>query len=88
VAAGPSLANRTLTVVAATFLAFDGACLVAAAVWLRRPLMGVMGVCLAASSGLVFVYWRWHQQQIREITAARQALAEQTRAMRDVLLRD
>jgi HAMP domain-containing protein len=88
VAPRPSLANRTLTVVAAAFLAFDGICLLTAGIWLRRPLMAAMGVCLAASSGLVFVYWRWHQQQIREISAARQALAEQTRSLRDVIPRN
>jgi HAMP domain-containing protein len=83
-----AIANRTLTVVAAAFLAFDGACLVFAGVALHRLLLDVMGACLVASSGLVFVYWRWHRRREDEIADARRDLRQQARAFRDMIQRN
>lgn len=80
--------HRTLTVVAAGFLAFDGACLIAGGLYLHRVLVAIAGACLVASSGLVFVYWRWHRRQVDEIAAARRALGEQRRALRDLMQRN
>ena len=79
-----SLASRTLTVLAAAFLAFDGAGLIAAGLWLSKPLMVVIGACLFASSGLVFLYWRRHRRQVQEIAEARRALVAEARALRDL----
>jgi HAMP domain-containing protein len=80
----PSLASRTLTVLAAGFLAFDGASLIAAGIWLSKPLMVIIGVCLFASSGLVFLYWRRHQRRVQEIDEARRAVVAEARALRDL----
>ena len=82
------IANRTLTVVAAGFLAFDGAGLVIAGIVLGRVLLVIMGACLVASSALVFVYWRWHRRQAAEIAEARHALGEQARDFRNMIQRN
>lgn len=83
-----AIANRTLTVVAAGFLAFDGACLIFAGVMLSRLLLTIMGACLVLSSGLVFVYWRWHRRQEDEIADARKELRQQARAFRNLIQRN
>ncbi len=89
--AGParaSLASRTLTVLAAGFLAFDGVGLIAGGVWLGRPMLVIVGACLLASSGLVFVYWRWHVRQSDGLRAARGAVADEARALQDLVRRN
>ncbi len=83
-----AIANRTLTVVAAGFLAFDGACLLLGGIYLHRPLLDVFGSCLILSSGLVFVYWRRHRRESAAIAAERQALRDQARALRDLIQRN
>ena len=83
-----AIANRTLTVMAAGFLAFDGACLVLAGVVLGRPLLMIVGSCLVLSSGLVVVYWKRHRRQAIEIAEARNALRDQARAFRDLIQRN
>lgn len=83
-----SFAARTLTILAAGFLAFDGVGLLVAGMWLRRPLIAIIGACLVASSGLVFVYWRWHQRQVGAIASARRALADEARALQDLVRRN
>ncbi len=83
-----AIANRALTVAAAGFLAFDGACLVTAGLILHRIIIAIMGACLIASSGLVFVYWRAHQRRSAEIAGERQALRRQARALRDLIQRN
>jgi protein-S-isoprenylcysteine O-methyltransferase Ste14 len=82
------LANRTLSFVAAAFLAFDGAALVAGGLWLRRPVLTIIGGALFVSSGLVVVYWRWHQRQLAEIVEARREVAADARALRDLIQRN
>jgi protein-S-isoprenylcysteine O-methyltransferase Ste14 len=81
-------ANRTLSLLAAAFLAFDGAALAAGGLWLRRPMLAVVGGVLFLSSGLVLVYWRWHQRQLAEIVEARRAVAADARALRDLIQRN
>jgi hypothetical protein len=85
---GSSLTSRTLTILAAGFLAFDGVALMAAGAWLGRPMLIIVGACLLGSSGLVFVYWRWHARQAGEIAAARRAVADEARALRDLVRRN
>lgn len=86
--ASSSLASRTLTILAAGFLAFDGVGLIAGGIWLGRPLLVIVGACLLGSSGLVFVYWRWHVRQTAGIAADRQAVAADARALRDLVRRN
>ena len=83
-----TVANRTLTIIAAGFLAFDGACLIFAGLMLGRALVVIIGACLLLSSGLVFVYWRRHRRQADEIADARLALGEQAKAFRDIIRRN
>jgi hypothetical protein len=82
------LANRTLSFLAAAFLAFDGAALVAGGLWLRRPSLAIIGGALFASSGVVLFYWRRHQRQLAEIVEARRAIAADARALRDLIQRN
>lgn len=81
-------ANRTLSLLAAGFLAFDGAALFAGGLWLRRPTLAIIGGALFASSGLVLFYWRRHQRQLAEIVDARRAVADEARALRDLIQRN
>jgi len=79
------LAGRTLTVLAAAFLGFDGAALSGLGLWAGNVMLVVVGLVLFASSGLVLLYWRWHLRQLTEITAARQALRAEAEEMRRLL---
>jgi hypothetical protein len=77
--------NRHLTIAAAAFLALDGAALVFAGIWSRELTLGLVGVTLVLSAGLVVVFWRWHREQLAELAAARRALREEAEALRDLL---
>ncbi len=79
---------RTLTIAAAAFLVFDGACLVVGGTVLHRPLVAIIGACLVASSALVFASWRWHRGRADEIAAARRALSVEHRALRELIRRN
>ncbi len=81
------IATRTMTLLASAFLGFDGAAVTIFGIWARHPMVAIIGVCLFLSSGLVLVYWRWHQRQTRELAEARQALRQQEHLLRE-LLRD
>jgi len=75
-------AARTLTIVAAAVLAFDGAALTAMGWWGRRFMLVLMGVVFMASSGLVLLYWRWYRKRLDDIAAARQGLSDEVQEMR------
>jgi hypothetical protein len=78
-------ASRTMTFVASAFLGFDGAALAGLGIWTGHPLVTLIGAALFISSGLVLLYWRWHQRQLEEIAAARRALREETESLRELL---
>jgi hypothetical protein len=78
-------AARTITLLAAAFLAFDGAALAGLGWYVHQPALSTIGCALFASSGLVLVYWRWYRRQLDEIAAARRVLREETEAMRALL---
>jgi len=78
-------ANRTLTLLASALLGFDGAAVLVFGIWSRHPLLALIGAALFVSSGLVLLYWRWHQRQLEEIAAARRALREETESLRELL---
>ncbi len=78
-------ASRTLTILAAVFLGFDGAALVGLGIWAGRMSLVVAGLVLFLTSGLVLVYWRRHQRRVEEIAAARQALREEVNELRNLL---
>jgi hypothetical protein len=80
-----SLAARTLTIVAAAVLAFDGATLAALGLWRGRIMLVLVGLVFFVSSGLVLLYWRWYRRRLDDITAARQALGDEAREMQGLL---
>ena len=79
--------SRTLTVIAAAVLAFDGVALALLGWWSRRAGLGIIGLALFVSSGLVLLYWQWYRRRLEDIAAARRALSEEAREMQR-LLRD
>jgi len=78
-------ANRTVTIVASAFLGFDGAALMVFGIWARHPVLALIGAALFVSSGLVLLYWRWHQRQLEQIAAARRALRDEAESLRELL---
>ena len=79
--------SRTLTIIAASLLAFDGAAMALMGWWGRRFILGLVGIVFFLSSGLVLLYWRWYRGRLDDISAARRALGEEARQMRE-LVRD
>lgn len=72
---------RTLTVVAAAVLAFDGVALAGLGIWTDRLVLVPVGLVFFISAGLVFLYWRWYRRRLDDIVAARRALADEAREM-------
>ena len=77
--------SRTLTVVAAAVLAFDGAALAFMGWWGARPMLALVGIVFFLSSGLVLLYWRWYRRRLDDITESRRWLSEEARRMRELL---
>lgn len=77
--------SRTLTIVAAGVLAFDGVALAGLGWWSGRLVLTLLGVVFFVSSGLVLLYWRWYKRKLDDIGTARRALAEEAREIRRVL---
>jgi hypothetical protein len=80
----PAIA-RTLTIVAAAVLAFDGAALAGLGWWSGRLMLGLIGLVCFVSSGLTLLYWRWYQRRLDDIAAARRELADEARELRRLL---
>jgi hypothetical protein len=76
--------SRTLTVVAAAVLAFDGAALTLMGWWGGRLMLALMGIVFFVSSGLVLLYWRWYRRRLEDIAESRRALSEEARQMRQL----
>jgi hypothetical protein len=79
------LAFRVLTLVAAAFLAFDGAALMGLGMWSSRRELLVAGTVLVLSSGVVLLFWRWHLRRLEEIDEARRDLRDEAEALRRLL---
>jgi membrane protein implicated in regulation of membrane protease activity len=79
------LAFRSLTLVAAGFLALDGAALAGLGIWSGRGAFVVAGVLLFLSSGLVLLFWRRHLRRLDEIGEARQDLRDEAEELRRLL---
>ncbi len=78
-------AERTLTIVAAAVLAFDGAALTGLGWWSGRLMLVLIGIVCFVSSGLVLWYWRWYQRRLDDIAAARRSLGDDAREMQRLL---
>jgi membrane protein implicated in regulation of membrane protease activity len=79
------LAFRSLTLVAAGFLAFDGAALAGLGIWSGRRAFLVTGLVLFLSSGLVLLFWRRHLRRLDEIDEARRDLRHEAEELRRLL---
>jgi membrane protein implicated in regulation of membrane protease activity len=79
------LAFRSLTLVAAGFLAFDGVALAGLGIWSGRAAFLVTGVVLFLSSGLVLLFWRRHLRRLDEIGEARRELRDEAEKLRRLL---
>jgi hypothetical protein len=86
VAASP-LALRWLTLLAAGFLAFDGAALLGLGLWSSRTGLIVGGSVLFVSSAVVLLVWRQHLRRLDEIGAARRELRDEAEELRRLLQR-
>ncbi len=78
-------AGRTLTILAAAFLAFDGTVLTGLGLWAGRTSLVLVGLVLFLSSGLVLMSWRRQRRRLEEIAAARRELGDEARALRKLL---
>jgi hypothetical protein len=76
---------RTLTFLAAGFLALDGAALLGLGLWSGRPFLLLTGAVLLVSSGLVLLFWRRHLRRLDEIAEARRALRADAEELRRLL---
>ncbi len=76
--------SRTLTIVAAGVLAFDGAALTFMGWWGGRLMLALIGIVFFLSSGLVLLYWRWYRRRLDDIAESRRALSEEARQMRQL----
>jgi hypothetical protein len=79
------LAFRSLTLVAAGFLAFDGAALLGLGIWSGNRVLLVAGTVLFLSSGLVLLYWRSHLRRLDQIAEARRELRDEAEELRRLL---
>ncbi len=77
--------SRTLTLVAAAVLAFDGAALVGLGYMTGRGVLVPVGLVFFVSSGLILLYWRWYRRRLDDISAARRALSEEAGEMQRLL---
>lgn len=80
-----SFVGRTLTIVAAAVLAFDGAALVGLGFWTGRTVLVPVGVAFVLSSGLVILYWRWYRRRLEDIAATRHTLTDEARELQRLL---
>ena len=84
---GSPLAFRTLTLLAAGFLAFDGAAMIGLGVWSGRRVLLLAGAVFFLSSGLVLLLWRRHLRRLGEVEEARRDLRGEAEELRRVLRR-
>jgi hypothetical protein len=75
--------SRTLTLVAAAVLAFDGAMLAGLGYMTGRAVLVPVGLVFFVSSGLILLYRRWYRRRLNDILAARRAVSEEARALRE-----
>jgi hypothetical protein len=76
---------RSLTLVAAGFLALDGAALLGVGLWSRRSGLLVAGAALLLAAALVLLFWRRHLRRLQAIDAARRELRDEADELRRIL---
>jgi len=80
-------ASRVLTTIAIGILVLDGVLLLLAGWDQGRGLVMGGGLVSLALAGVMHWAWRRHRRLREEVARERQALAEEARAMRDLLTR-
>ena len=73
--------SRTLTIIAAGVLGFDGAALVGLGLWSGRAMLALAGLVFFGSALVVLFSWRRHRRRLADIAAARRALGDEAREM-------
>jgi hypothetical protein len=73
--------SRTLTIVAAVVLGFDGAALIGLGLWSGRMVLALVGLVFFVSAVVVLLSWRWYRRRLADIAAARRAVGEEAREM-------
>jgi hypothetical protein len=85
----PSVAQRPawgrFTRGAVALLTLDGVALVVGGVLARHVPLVLAGVTLCGGALFVVWYARWHERQLAEIAAARAALRDEARGMRELV---
>ena len=83
--AAPRPAPGRFTRAAVLLLALDGVALIIGGIVARHLPLVLAGAALGG--GAVFVLWyaRWHRRQLAEIAAARAALRDEARALRELI---
>jgi uncharacterized membrane protein YccC len=77
--------GRTLTILAAGFLALDGLLLGLSGWWeLNLPRLGA-GAVLLGAAGVVVLFWKRQRARLDEIADARAALRAEASDLRDLL---
>lgn len=70
---------------AVALLALDGVALIVGGIIARHVPLTVAGVALCLGALFVVWYARWHERQLAEIAAARAALRDEAREMRELI---
>jgi uncharacterized membrane protein len=73
--------SRTLSIIAAAVLGFDGAALIVLGLWSGRMMLALVGLAFFVASLVVGFSWRWHRRRLVDIAAARRALGDEAREM-------
>lgn len=79
--------GRIATIVAVGVLILDGVLLALAGLWGARYGLLVAGLVCLGLAGLVFKAWQRHQARMVELAAARRDVADEARALRDLVRR-
>lgn len=79
--------GRFATYVAVGVLILDGVLLGLAGLWGGRGGLVVAGVVCLALAGLVVKAWQRHQARLRELAAVRRDVADEARALRELVRR-
>ena len=77
--------GRTLTILAAGFLALDGLLLGLSGLWERSLVRMGVALALLAAAGVVLLFWKRHRRRLEEIASARDALRAEASDLRDLL---
>ena len=73
--------SRTLTIIAAVVLGFDGVVLMGLGLWSGRTMLALVGLVFFGSAVVVLLSWRWYRRRLADIASARRSLGDEAREM-------